>query len=122
MRRNGRDAAERARCAESRHFIADPAASRHAEKIIGLESHPRGRSYFLTKDMPRSCRSFCTRELQICGCSTLATWLSTLSNRSSIRALGSGRIKKYHRHAELNVSFAFVAFVKSKSCRQLLST
>jgi hypothetical protein len=44
-----------------------------------------------------------------CGCSTFATWLSTLSNRSSIRALCSGRIRKYHRHAVLNVSFAYVA-------------
>jgi hypothetical protein len=44
--------------------------------------------------MPRSWRSFRTRELQTWGCSTFATWLSTLSNRSSTGALCSRRIRK----------------------------
>ncbi len=41
--------------------------------ILKSSRYLRGGISFLTGDMPRSWRSFCTRELQTCGSSTFAT-------------------------------------------------
>src|SRR5262245_42447516 len=64
---------------------------------------PEGTGFtcFFIGEKPRFCRNHLTATFQPCEDSTRATWPSTLSSKSSINALCSGRVNAYQKRAVL---------------------